>query len=91
MEGTDKVLLLGGMAELGIESLQEHQGIIDLIQKYNWKEVVLVGGDFQKINHPFKKFDNSQQAAEWLKQQELHNTLLLVKGSRSMQMEKVIQ
>src|SRR6185436_19484148 len=49
----NKILMLGAMAELGQQSLQEHQGIIDLIKKYSWKEVVLVGGDFLKLSHPF--------------------------------------
>ena len=33
--------MLGAMAELGTESLQEHKKIIDLIKKYKWKNVVL--------------------------------------------------
>jgi UDP-N-acetylmuramoyl-tripeptide--D-alanyl-D-alanine ligase len=35
----NKILMLGAMAELGKESLQEHQQIIDLIKKSSWKEV----------------------------------------------------
>src|SRR5436190_5307783 len=41
-----KVLLLGGMAELGTESLNEHRAIVDIIKKNDWEKVVLVGGDF---------------------------------------------
>jgi UDP-N-acetylmuramoyl-tripeptide--D-alanyl-D-alanine ligase len=51
----------------------------------------LVGGDFLKIKHPFEQFENSTQAGEWLKKQGFQNTHLLVKGSRSMQMEKVLE
>ena len=86
-----KFLLLGGMAELGKESIQEHESIVDLIKKYKWSDVALVGGDFQKINHPFKKFNNAQEAGQWLNGLELTNAYLLVKGSRSMQMEKVLE
>ena len=86
-----KLLLLGGMAELGKESIQEHESIVDLIKKYKWSDVALVGGDFQKINHPFKKFNNAQEAGQWLNGLELTNAYLLVKGSRSMQMEKVLE
>lgn len=91
MNSTNKVLLLGAMAELGEQSVQEHQSIVDLILQYNWKEVVLVGGDFIKINHPFKKFQNSEQAKQWFKKQDLNNSSLLIKGSRSMQMEKILE
>ena len=86
-----KFLLLGGMAELGKESIQEHESIVDLIKKYKWSDVALVGGDFQKINHPFKKFNNAQEAGQWLNELGLTNAYLLVKGSRSMQMEKVLE
>jgi UDP-N-acetylmuramoyl-tripeptide--D-alanyl-D-alanine ligase len=90
LKGRDKVLMLGGMMELGPESVQEHEQIIDLIKKYNWKAVVLVGGDFSKLDHPFISLDNSTAAKEWLAQQNFEHTSFLVKGSRSMQMEKVL-
>jgi UDP-N-acetylmuramoyl-tripeptide--D-alanyl-D-alanine ligase len=91
MEGSSKVLLLGGMMELGGESIAEHYGIIELIKKYNWKAVALVGGDYVKINHPFNTFSNAGEAKVWLQQQQFTNSMLLVKGSRSMQMEKVLE
>lgn len=90
MDGADKVLLLGGMMELGDESVAEHAALITLLSKYNWKNVVLVGGDFDKTAHPFTYFKTSTEAKEWLQQQQFTNTILLVKGSRSMQMEKVL-
>jgi UDP-N-acetylmuramoyl-tripeptide--D-alanyl-D-alanine ligase len=87
----NKVLMLGGMAELGEESLQEHQLIVDLIKQYKWKDVVLVGGDFLQINHPFKQFHDSTEAKKWLVLQNHQNVYYLIKGSRSMQMEKVLE
>ena len=90
LKGSNKVLMLGGMMELGPESLQEHQQIIDLIKKYNWKAVVLVGGDFRKLDHPYISMENAAAAKEWLSAQQFQHTSFLVKGSRSMQMEKVL-
>ncbi len=90
-EGTDKVLILGNMMELGPESVQEHQSLIDLINTYKWKNVVLVGGDFNKVKHPFLNFDNSVQAQEWYQLQKFQHTDILIKGSRSTQMEKVLE
>ena len=86
----NKVLMLGGMMELGEFSIKEHQSIIELIKQYPWEKVVLVGGDFSKVNHPFLYFDTSNKAKEWLHQQHFEHTHLLVKGSRSMQMENVL-
>ncbi|HTB53318.1 MAG TPA: UDP-N-acetylmuramoyl-tripeptide--D-alanyl-D-alanine ligase [Ferruginibacter sp.] len=91
MNATKKVLLLGGMAELGNESLKEHESIITLINKYKWDAVVLVGGDYNKIANNFIYFNNSTEAKDWLQQQKFTDTMLLVKGSRSMQMEKVLE
>jgi len=91
MDGDNKVLLLGGMMEMGSESLKEHQALIDLIKKYHWKDVVLVGGDFNKIENPFTNLSNSVEAGKWLKEQHYNNTTILVKGSRSMKMEMVLE
>jgi UDP-N-acetylmuramoyl-tripeptide--D-alanyl-D-alanine ligase len=88
---TEKVLMLGAMAELGEESLTEHKILVDQISLAKWKAVVLVGGDFRKIDHSFIQFENSVQAKEWLHQQHFENVHLLIKGSRSMQMEKVLE
>jgi UDP-N-acetylmuramoyl-tripeptide--D-alanyl-D-alanine ligase len=90
MEGDEKILLLGGMMELGKESLQEHQSIISVIDRYKWKAVVLVGGDYKKLQHPYLNFENSLQAKEWFDEQRFTNAQILIKGSRSMQMEKVL-
>ncbi len=87
----NKVLLLGGMAELGDESLKEHKAIVELIKQNDWEKVVLVGGDFLKFDHPFIKFETALQAKEWWQQQHFENTHALIKGSRSMQMEKVLE
>jgi UDP-N-acetylmuramoyl-tripeptide--D-alanyl-D-alanine ligase len=85
-----KVLILGAMAELGPESLAEHNGIVNLIAQYPWQHVVLVGGDFIKIGHPYIGFADSKEAAAWLRHVNLKDTYLLIKGSRSMKMEEVL-
>ena len=91
LPGNNKVRMLGGMAELGGERLQEHRNIIDMIKQDQWKDVVLVGGDFLKLTHPFKSFTNAGEAAAWYRGQHLQDSYILIKGSRSMQMEKVLE
>lgn len=90
LKAENKILVLGAMAELGEESLKEHRDIINLIQHHSWKAVLLVGGDFLKIEHPFTTFASATEAKEWLQQQNIEHSHILVKGSRSMQMEKVL-
>jgi UDP-N-acetylmuramoyl-tripeptide--D-alanyl-D-alanine ligase len=89
-EGNSKILVLGAMAELGPESVNEHQNIIQEIQQHQWKSVLLVGGDFLKSNHAFLSFSKPEEAGQWLQQANIQDAFLLVKGSRSMQMEKVL-
>jgi len=90
LQADNKILILGAMAELGPGSAKEHEEIIELIKLYPWKEVALVGGDFLTVSSPFKKFENADAAANWLNEQKFANSYFLIKGSRSMQMEKVL-
>lgn len=86
-----KILMLGAMAELGEGSIAEHQAILDLIATSQWKAVILVGGDFAKLQHPYEQFNNSEEARNWLARQDFNEPVsLLIKGSRSTQMEKVL-
>lgn len=90
LEASQKVLLLGSMAELGDQSQQEHQQLLKLIQSYPWKEVVLVGEGFNKLAHPYIQFENSNEAANWFRAQQFTNTHFLIKGSRSTKMENIL-
>ena len=87
----DKVLILGSMAELGKESEKEHQALVEQIADHKWKEVILVGNEFEKISHSFHQFKNSEEVQNWMQQQRFKNTNILIKGSRSMQMEKALK
>jgi UDP-N-acetylmuramoyl-tripeptide--D-alanyl-D-alanine ligase len=86
----NKVLMLGGMKELGPDSIAEHQAIVHLINDTNWNKVVLVGGDFKHVQHTYIYFEKNTDAQLWLQQQQLANTAILIKGSRATAMEKVL-
>jgi UDP-N-acetylmuramoyl-tripeptide--D-alanyl-D-alanine ligase len=91
LAGPNKVLVLGAMAELGEQSLEEHRAIVKVVDQYSWKAVALVGGDFQKITHSYHGFDFAAEAGAWLQNQNISHAQLLVKGSRSTGMEKVLE
>lgn len=90
LDAPDKILMLGAMAELGEESNAEHTAIIQLIGQFNWKAVVLVGGDFLKISHPWISLPDAAAAGRWFSQQAFTHCHVLIKGSRSMKMEKIL-
>ncbi len=90
IKAANKVVILGGMMELGRHSVEEHRALVALLQRHQWKQVALVGGDFLGLQHPYLSFPNAAAAAEWFRSQHFEHTHILVKGSRSMQMEKVL-
>ena len=91
MQVDNKIVVLGAMAELGTDSVDEHRRLVELLKQHKWKEVVLVGGDFEKVEHPYRAFRDAQEARNWLKSQQLENANVLVKGSRSAAMEKILE
>ncbi|RYG41288.1 MAG: UDP-N-acetylmuramoylalanyl-D-glutamate--2,6-diaminopimelate ligase, partial [Chitinophagaceae bacterium] len=90
LPGDKKILMLGAMAEVGAESLAEHQQMINLISRYKWSDVALVGGDFIKLKSAFNTFPDSASAKAWLAKKNIKGYSLLIKGSRSMKMEQVL-
>ncbi len=91
MEATNKILMIGSMMELGTESDKEHNEIIKLINKYKWTNVILVGDNFKNTIHTYTHFDDAAISKTWMKNQNIENTHILIKGSRSMRMEKVLE
>ena len=85
-----KILVLGGMMELGEASVNEHKKLLTLIENYNFFDVILVGGNFEQDHAPYKYFKKSEAATAYIKEQNFQNSYFLVKGSRSTQMEKTL-
>lgn len=88
-----KVAVLGAMFELGQDSAREHDEIAQLAAALGFDQVVLVGEAFfpsaQRLGLPF--FANVQDLSAWFWQKIWENTLILLKGSRGMQMEKLLE
>ena len=86
----NKVVCIGGMRELGPDTLMEHQMLIDQLQQNNWSEVLLVGSEFKNCNHDYHYFDSVQAAKAWFDSKQFSGHTLLIKGSRGIQMEQLI-
>ena len=86
-------LILGDMLELGSDAEKEHENIIEIIEKQQFERVILVGGIFSKINAPptFVRFTNVSQAILWLEKNRINNSNILIKGSRGIQLERIVE
>ncbi|HDO27470.1 MAG TPA: hypothetical protein ENH02_05070 [Bacteroidetes bacterium] len=85
-------LILGDMFELGKTSLAEHENMIRLIEELGFKNVILVGSDFYRLKgkSSFTTLASTEEAAGYLKSLSIKNADILVKGSRGMQLEKLL-
>lgn len=91
MAGEKKYILLGGMKEMGIESHSEHKSIVDLLSEYKWEKAVLVGEEFMDIPEEYLHFATADKAQIWFAQQDIKDALVLIKGSRGIRMEKLLE
>ncbi|WP_345227917.1 UDP-N-acetylmuramoyl-tripeptide--D-alanyl-D-alanine ligase [Hymenobacter koreensis] len=87
-----KAVLLADMFELGEESAAEHQALGELIAEQGFGTVVLIGPEMQRAVQPgFQHFITKDEAAAWLQAHPLQNQQVLVKGSRGMGLETLMQ
>ena len=87
---SDKMLWIGGMKEMGAEEQYEHRELVAFISKYQWKEVILVGKEFKEIHNNYTWFENSAEAAAYIKTHQPENSSILIKGSRGSKMEVML-
>tara|TARA_B100001287_G_scaffold145387_1_gene122356 strand:+ start:2397 stop:3686 length:1290 start_codon:yes stop_codon:yes gene_type:complete len=85
----NKIAILGDMLELGKYSEKEHQSIVDFTEK-NKINCFLVGGEFYTTKTNHKKFHTTKELITYLKQIEFKKHLFLLKGSRGIKLEEII-
>lgn len=82
--------ILGAMRELGEYSHLEHQNIVNMLLERKADKVLLVGEEYKATTAPYPIFDNVDSLCEELKKTPLTDYTILLKGSRSNQLEKAI-
>lgn len=89
------LLILGDMLELGEWSHDEHCRILELATQVENAELLLVGSEFTKAAHALgigaTCCVDSTEAADWVAQSKISDTTILLKGSRGIKLEKVIE
>jgi len=89
MDHDPKLALIGHMLELGEESENEHQQLINLLQELEL-EAILVGKNFAKCNKKGLRYcETPELLEEYLSNHPIENHLIIAKGSRMVAMERV--
>jgi len=90
VHGNEKFVFLGDMFELGEDAEMEHQNIAELASKLGFEKVFLVGGHFTKVATDFQKFPSFDALKESFDFKSLPKSQILIKGSRGMAMERIL-
>ena len=90
MEVNNKTLILGDMLELGEQSDMEHQNIIALLKEFKFENVYLVGSEFNKCKDSFVCYPQVNDLIGHFQTQPINDNYILIKGSRGIQLEKII-
>lgn len=97
VEAKTKVLMLGDMRELGGDSVGEHRKVVEKVFSIRPDLVFFVGDEFRKALSETSSPDNvkwfatSDDLANWLRTNPLRDSTVLIKGSRGIEMEKVLK
>ena len=82
--------ILGAMRELGEYSHTEHQNIVNMLLERKADTVLLVGDEYRDTTAPYPIFANVDELCEYLQQHPISGCTILIKGSRSNKLEKVL-
>lgn len=89
-----KLLILGNMAELGVHSESEHQKIVEYLARQENIKTIFVGQNFLEFKKDFSCFAfyvSTSDAKASIKKQTLEHNFILIKGSRTMQLENILE
>lgn len=86
-----KIVILGDMFEVGETALEEHQNIVDLLEKSNIDKAFVCGATFAETHtksvHVFKTYEALKNA---IAKEKPRSALVLIKGSRGMALERIV-
>ncbi|MES2575796.1 MAG: UDP-N-acetylmuramoyl-tripeptide--D-alanyl-D-alanine ligase [Bacteroidota bacterium] len=93
LDNSNKIVILGDMFELGEESRQEHQAIVNSLSTQEEVYCYFIGKEFyacQKDKNNFQFYETFESFSEYLKELKIENAYILIKGSRGMALERTL-
>ncbi len=90
LHGDNKLMILGDMFELGEGANKHHQTIADLAAETG-VTTLLVGNHFAVTTTTAQKFNSTQDLKAYLVQHAVSGKQILIKGSRGIGLEKVVE
>jgi UDP-N-acetylmuramoyl-tripeptide--D-alanyl-D-alanine ligase len=94
LDSPNKIMILGDMFELGDQSLSEHQNLVNSLLEQKDVFCYFIGYDFYKCktdNSNFNFFENFDLFSNYLKENTIQNSTILIKGSRGMALERTLE
>lgn len=93
MKAKKKIVILGDMLELGIESETLHRTVLEQLDAVSPDEIILVGKEFsaaaKRENTGCKNFETTDDAKVFLAKNKFQDAAILIKGSHALRLEKL--
>lgn len=88
----NKVVILGGMKELGETSQESHQQLYTILTQSGYSKIILVGDEFNPFQHEKNVLwcQSSEDLGTVLQKAPIQKALILIKGSRSNRLETIL-
>lgn len=90
MQAEKKMLILGDMRELGKDSAEEHQRIVDYLEEYGFEDVILVGELFAATRHTYTTYPDAPALIAALQKNKPCGKTILIKGSNGIKLNTVV-
>lgn len=89
----NKIAILGDMFELGDEAPFEHKKIADFADNSLLSQVILIGKNFEQValEKKWVHFETVTEAKKYFDSLPFPTALLLIKGSRGMKLESLVE
>ncbi len=94
LEMKNKIILLGDMFELGEESVIEHTALGKLLSSCEFQKIILCGKNMKYASEQLSAvdyFETKPELIEYLVNNKISNSSVLIKGSRGMGLESVLE